>query len=89
MVQGARILTLDTGVGWRAATGARGRLETRWMPMNVQDRAGPTMLGSHGGDTATAALLDGYARRDRAHNLKEAEGSAGTVRSNQRSSNTL
>jgi hypothetical protein len=36
------------------------------MPMNVRDRAGPTMLGSHGGDTATAALLDGYARRDRA-----------------------
>jgi hypothetical protein len=36
------------------------------MPMNVRDRAGPTILGSHGGDTATAALLDGYARRDRA-----------------------
>jgi hypothetical protein len=36
------------------------------MPMNVRDCAGPTILGSHGGDTATAALLDGYARRDRA-----------------------
>ncbi len=59
-------MTLDTGVGWRAATGARGRLETRWMPMNVRDRAGPTILGSHGGDRATAALLEGYAQRDRA-----------------------
>jgi hypothetical protein len=36
------------------------------MPMNVRDRAGPTILGSHGGDTTTTALLDGYARRDRA-----------------------
>jgi hypothetical protein len=36
--------------------------------MNVRDRAGPTTLGSHGGDTAAAALLDGYALRD----LKEA-----------------
>ena len=59
VVRGAGVLTLDTGVGWRAATGSRGRLETRWMPMNVRDRAGPTILGSHGGDTATAALLDG------------------------------
>jgi hypothetical protein len=36
------------------------------MPMNVRDRAGPTILGSHGGDRATAALLEGYAQRDRA-----------------------
>ena len=40
---------------------------------------------SYGGDWAL--IYDTVARR--AHNLKEAEGRAGTVRSNQRSSNTL
>jgi hypothetical protein len=32
---------------------------------------------------------DGDPQNERAHNLKEAKGRAGTVRSNQRSSNTL
>ncbi len=42
MVRGARALTLDTRVGGRVATGAGGRLEPRWTPMNDRDRAGPT-----------------------------------------------
>jgi hypothetical protein len=68
VARGARVLTLDTGVGWRAATGAR----CPWTIGNALDadeRSGPrwtddTWLAR--GDTATAALLDGYARRDRA-----------------------
>ena len=64
-------------------------------------RAGPTTLGAalDAGErsgprwTGDAWLARRWrystARRERAHNLKEVEGRAGTVRSNQRSSNTL
>ncbi len=61
----------------------RRRLGLCWTPVDTRDRAGP-------GD-AWLARRRRYstARRDRAHNLKEAEGRAWTVRSNQRSSNAL
>ena len=61
----------------------RRRLGLCWTPVDTRDRAGP-------GD-AWLARRRRYstARRDRAHNLKEAKGRAGTVRFNQRSSNAL
>jgi len=54
--------------------------------LDAGERSGPLWTGD-----AWLARRRRYstARRDRAHNLKEAKGRAGTVRSNQRSSNTL
>jgi hypothetical protein len=69
--------------------------------VNARDRAGPAALGAalDAGErsgprwTGDAWLARrrcySTAQRDRAHNLMEAEGRAGTARSNQRSSNTL
>ena len=62
-----------------AVLDAGGRSGPRW----TGDAWLPATLGSHGW------LRYSTARRDRAHNLKEAEGRAWTVRSNQRSSNAL
>jgi hypothetical protein len=71
------------------------------LPVDARDHAGPATLGAvldafersgprWTGD-AWLARLRRYstALRDRAHNLKEAEGRARTVRFNQRSSNAL
>ena len=44
----------------------RRRLGLCWTPVDARDRAGPATLGSHGW------LRYSTARRDRAHNLKEA-----------------